>query len=169
MSWIGVDGKARSATVRFRDASARGVAVQLPEQIELGRTVWLLLKDGADYRGVTSNCRPSGQEFVIGIQIVPEKPATASVASGTSGCHMKWLDASGQLRCSPVSIRRRGATHLEVVAEEAVPAPAVALLIAEGELCLGAVSDSAPIGDRFQLQVDLISDTYFTPGAKAQK
>lgn len=160
MAWV-EDGRCQSSPVRFEDASNSGAGMVTPVAVPVGRTVWLLLKDGADYRAVTRYCRPEEKGFRVGVRTIPEKRSTVAEPDPTTGFTMKWIDSWQNLRTSPVSVVRDKSAEVVVVGEQPVPCPSIVLLTSAEDLCL-AYGASCPQRTPYRLQIEILPDAYVT-------
>ncbi len=166
MAWV-EDGRCYSSPVRFEDASHSGAGVVTPMAVPVGQTVWLLLRDGADYRAVTRYCREDKNGFRVGVRTIPEKRKTVASPDPTTGFTMKWIDSWQNLRTSPVSVVRDNgkandkSKEIVVVGEQPVPCPSIVLLTSSEDLCL-AYSSSCPQRAPYRVRIEILRDAYVT-------
>lgn len=164
VGWV-EDERCYSSPVRFEDASHSGAGIVMPIAVPVGQTVWLLLRDGADYRAVTRYCRQDKNGFRVGVRTIPEKRNTVASPDPATGFTLKWIDSWQNLRTSPVSVvRDNGAANdngaeMVVVGERPVPCPSIVLLTGSEDLCL-AYGSSCPRRAPYRVRIRILPDAY---------
>jgi hypothetical protein len=139
-----------------------GVVSRKP--VAINREVWVITGRGEDWQGVVRYCRESEEGNQVGFERIKAK---LSKESNGSGAQLKWLEKAGKMVLAPVQVRNAGDGRLEVVASRAVPAPAVVLLSANEVRCLASASACHKRGNRFLVEMEVVSDTYKHPAAAA--
>jgi hypothetical protein len=74
-----------------------------------------------------------------------------------------WLDPSGNVMQTAVSLQNAGLGKLHFLSPVEFPGPAVVLLSGNGFLCLGALGACGPREDRWQLDIKVLGEAYSRP------
>lgn len=163
MSWINDDGSWKTVTVWLKNSGEGGVGLISRKAVEIHREVWVITDKGEDWQGVIRYCNESEEGFQVGFERIKAK---ASKADPTSvGTQLKWIEKSGKLMLVPVMVRNAGDGRLEVVASKAVPAPSIVLVAGKEVRCLASAKACHKRGNRFLVEMEVVSDTYKHPVA----
>lgn len=160
ISWIDADELAWCCEATFVDASSGGIGVRVAKPVDRGQTVWLQFHDGSSYCATACHVQREDDEYLVGLKVVPDRNALTPWKSNRETVQMKWLDPGGRIRNSVVTVKRRGATNVDVTAPRRVPAPGVVMLWDDEAICVGASRGCHRDGDRFKLEIELLGETY---------
>jgi hypothetical protein len=163
MSWIADDGAWKTITVWLKNSGDGGLGVISRKPVEIDREVWVITNQGEDWQGVIRYCTESEEGFQVGFERIKAKAAKSD--SNVAGTQLKWLEKSGKVVLVPVMLRNAGDGRLEVVATKAVPAPAIVLVSAKEVRCLASAKACHKRGNRFLVEMEVVSDTYKHPVA----
>lgn len=143
------------------NASESGLAVRSSAPLTVGTRVWILLADGADGRGAIRYCRPLERDFRIGLEFIAERRDDAFAED--DGRHvLEWIDGSGRLVGSLVSICGAASGQVDLMALEVVPCPDIVMLSGRGLRLLCCTRDWRPEKDSYRVQADLLRDIHST-------
>jgi hypothetical protein len=163
MSWITDDGSWKTTTVWLKDNSDGGAGVMSLKPIPANRSAWLMTSEGEDWQGNIRYCVDTEEGFQVGFERIKVKPPKAT--PNPTGAQLKWLEKSGKLVVAAASVRNAGEGRLEAVAAKAVPAPAIVMLTSKEVRCLASTQACYKRGNRFLVELEVISDTYKNPVA----
>jgi hypothetical protein len=163
MSWITSAGSWKVVSVWLKDTGDGGLGVFSRKPVETDRTVWVITKDGEDWQGLTRYCTPAEEGFQIGFERI--KALAVKSDSPAAGTHLKWLEKPGKLALAPVSVRNASDGRIEVVTSKAVPTPSIAMLSGREVRCLATALACHKRGNRFLVEMEVVSDTYNNPVA----
>jgi hypothetical protein len=162
MSWIAPDGSWRTMTVWLKNSGDGGVGLISRKPVEIDREVWVITQRGEDWQGLVRYCRASEEGFQVGFERIKPKAVKSDPNGGTQ---IKWLEKSGKVMLVPAMVRNAGDGRLEVVAAKAVPAPAIVLVSGKEVRCLASANACYKRGNRFLVEMEVVSDTYKHPVA----
>jgi hypothetical protein len=163
MSWIADNGSWKTVTVWLKNSGEGGMGFVTRKPVEINREVWVITNQGEDWQGLIRYCRESEDGYQIGFERIKAK-ASKSDPNG-AGTQLKWLEKSGKVMLVPVMVRNAGDGRLEVVASKAVPAPAIVLVAGKEVRCLASAKSCLKRGNRFLVEMEVVSDTYKHPVA----
>jgi hypothetical protein len=163
MLWITDGGSWKTVSVWLKDTGDGGLGVYSRKPIETDRTVWVMTNDGEDWQGTTRYCTPAEEGFQVGFERIKVSVSKADLK--VAGTHVRWLEKSGKLALTPVSVRNAAEGRLEVVAAKAVPTPTIAMLSAKEVRCLASAVACHKRGNRFLVEMEVLSDTFKNPVA----
>jgi hypothetical protein len=163
MSWIADDGSWKSVTVWLQNSGDRGIGLLSRKPVEVNREVWVITQQGEDWQGIIRHCTESEEGYQVGFERIKEK-ASKSAPNG-AGTQLKWLEKSGKVMLVPAMLRNAGDGRLEVVASKAVPAPSIVLVSGKEVRCLASAKACHKRGNRFLVEMEVVSDTYKHPVA----
>lgn len=164
MSWIDGDGSLKTVTAWLKNSGEGGMGVLTRKPVGIGRTVWVMTQDGEDWQGLIRYCNDTEEGFHVGFERI--KVAASKSDPNTLGTHLKWLEKPGKIALTPVSVRNAQDGRLEVVAPKAVPAPMVAMLAAKEVRCLASALACHKRGNRFLVEMEVLTDTYKHPATR---
>jgi hypothetical protein len=162
MSWIATDGSWKTVTVWLKNSDNEGVGLIARKPVEINREVWVITNEGEDWQGLIRYCTESEEGFQVGFERIKAK---ASKELNGVGTQLKWLEKSGKVVQVPVMVRNAGDGRLEVVASKAVPAPTIVLVSGKEVRCLASANACHKRGNRFLVEMEVVSDTYKHPVA----
>jgi hypothetical protein len=160
MSWIEDDGSWKTVSVWLKDIGDGGTGVFSRKPVEVNRSVWLINSQGQDSQGVIRYCTKSQEGYQVGFERIKVRVAKPE---SNGGAQLKWLEKSGKLVLTPVSIRNAGEGQIEVVTAKPVPAPAIMLLSGKEMRCLASAKACHKRGNRFLVEMEVVSDAYKNP------
>ena len=163
MSWIAGDGSWKTITVWLKNSGDRGIGLLSRKPVEINREVWVITQQGEDWQGLIRHCTESEEGFQVGFERIKAKAAKS--APNGAGTQLKWLEKSGKVVLVPVMLRNAGDGRLEVIATKAVPAPAIVLVSGKEVRCLASAKACHKRGNRFLVEMEVVSDTYKHPVA----
>lgn len=163
MSWIAADGSWKTITVWLKNSGEGGVGLISRKPVEIDREVWVITNQGEDWQGLIRYCTESEDGFQVGFERIKAKASKAE--PNAAGTQLKWLEKSGKVMLVPVQVRNAGDGRLEVVASKAVPAPAIVLVSGKEVRCLASAKACHKRGNRFLVEMEVVSDTYKHPVA----
>jgi hypothetical protein len=145
------------------NASEGGMAARASAPLALGTRLWVLLDDGADGCGEVCDCEPLGDEHRIGMKFIAERrsdpPDDVPDQYGVPDQYvLEWIDQSGRLIGSFVSVRSADSKRIEMLAPEVVPCPGIVLLSGNRRRRLCCTRDWRPEQDSYLVEADLIRD-----------
>jgi hypothetical protein len=161
MSWIGEDGSSKSMTVWLKNSGEGGMGLISRKPVAVGREVWVITDQGEDWQGVVRYCHETEAGYQVGFERIKAKMAKPETSG--IGAQLKWIEKPGKMVFVPVQVRNAGDGRLEVVASKPVPAPAIMLLLAKEVRCLASANACHKRGNRFLVEMEVISDTYRHP------
>jgi hypothetical protein len=161
VAWIDERGASASTTARLSRRSGEALELTLDQAVGEGQTVWLIFDDGTDSIGKVQSCRNGVQGYEAHASLMNGRHAP--VEAVTPSTHLKWLDPSGNVMQTAVSLQNAGQGQLQVLSPEEIPGPAVVLLSGKGFQCLGALSTCGPREDRWQLDIKVLGEAYSRP------
>ncbi len=139
------------------NASESGLAVRASAALAVGTHVWILLADGTDGRGEIRYCNPLGRDYRIGLAFIAERREDAP--ADDHGQHvLEWIDGSGRLVGSLVSICGAESGQVDLMALEVVPCPDIVMLSGNDLRLLCCTRDWRPEKDSYRVQADLLRD-----------
>jgi hypothetical protein len=161
MSWIGDDGSWKSMTVWVKNSGDGGMGLLSRKPVAIHREVWVITDQGEDWQGVIRYCNETESGYQVGFERIKAKISKAE--PNGAGAQLKWLEKPGKMVLVPVQVRNAGDGRLEVVAAKPVPAPAIMLLSAKEVRCLASANACHKRGNRFLVEMEVVSDTYRHP------
>lgn len=161
MSWIAGGGSLNTVSAWLKDTGGGGLGVYTRKPVETGLTVWVMTHEGDDWQGVTRYCTPCDEGFQIGFERI--RAAVSKSDANIVGTQLKWLEKSGKFALNSVSVRNAADGRLEVVTSKAVPTPAIAMLSGKEVRCLASALACHKRGNRFLVEMEVVSDTYKNP------
>jgi hypothetical protein len=147
------------------NASEGGLAVRASAPIEAGTQVWILLADGTDGCGEVRYSDPLGAYNRIGLEFLAER-RDDSLTEDQDQHLLEWIDASGRLIGSFVSICDAEAGQIQMMAHEVVPCPALVMLSGGGLRILCCTRDWRPEKDSYRVQAELIREVGPAPASE---
>jgi hypothetical protein len=122
-----------------------------------------MTSEGDDWQGNLRYCVETDEGFQVGFERIRVK--TPKAAPNAAGAQLKWLEKSGKLMHVAASVRNAGEGRLEAVTPKAVPAPAIVMLASREARCLASTQACYKRGNRFFVEMEVISETYRHPAA----
>lgn len=139
------------------NASESGLAFRASAALAVGTQVWIVLADGTDGRGEIRYCYPLERDYRIGLEIIAERREDALAES--DGQHLlEWIDGSGRLVGSLVSVCGAESGQVDLRALEVVPCPDIVMLSGNDLRLLCCTRDWRPEKDSYRVQADLLRD-----------
>ena len=163
MSWIAADGSWKSITVWLKNSGEGGMGLISRKPVELNREVWVITDNGEDWQGLIRYCHESEEGFQVGFERIKAKVSKAE--PNGAGTQLKWFEKPGKMVLAPVLVRNAGDGRIEVVASKPVPAPAIVLVSGKEVRCLASAKACHKRGNRFLVEIEVVSDTYKHPVA----
>ncbi len=160
MLWIADDGGWKTVSVWLKNSADGGIGLTCRRPVDVQREVWVITSHGEDWQGLIRYCNRSENGYQVGFERLKAKAPKAAPNGGT---RLKWIEKSGKVMHVPVDLRNAGEGRLEVVATKAVPAPSIVLVSGQEVRCLASASACHKRGNRFLVEMEVVSDTYKHP------